>query len=214
MRKKRDAEGTRSAVLKSAERLFAERGFNGTSLAEISRASGISDGLILYHFKSKQGLYQDVLEGAGKRYMDVLQGIRAEDLPPAEMMGAALKAVFEFWKTDDTYNRISLWAYLEGRKKTAVNEANLTAGLAAYLAALQESGHFPAEIDPVVFLTTIIGPIHFWFRYRAHFAEILDLKEKDDQLDERFLQQFSAILMGFFKAPDSGGSPKQAAGDG
>ncbi|MBN2556485.1 MAG: TetR/AcrR family transcriptional regulator [Anaerolineales bacterium] len=214
MRKKRDAEGTKAGVLKSAERLFADRGFDGTSLAEISRASGISDGLILYHFNSKYGLYQAVLEGVSRRYAAMLQSARDDSLPPAAMMHTALEAMFEFWRTDETYHRLSLWAYLEGRGNTAVNEANLTAGLAAYLAALQDSGHFPAEIDPVVFLTTIIGPIHFWFRYRAHFAEILDLKEKDDQLDERFLQQFGAILMSFFKEPGSGGSPKRAEGDG
>ena len=205
MRKKRDAEGTRSTVLRSAERLFANSGFNGTSLAEISRASGISDGLILYHFKSKEGLYQAVLEEVSRRYAAVLVNARDDSLPPGAIMQSALEAMFEFWRTDKTYHRLSLWAYLEGRKAPASTEAELTAGLAGFLMQLQSQDQFPAEIDPAVFLSTIIGPIHFWFRYREHFVEILDLEDGNGTLDDRFLQQFSAILMSFFKQPESAG---------
>lgn len=206
MRKKRDAEGTKMRALESAEKLFAGKGFSGTSIADISKASGISVGLILYHFKSKDRLYKEVIEKAAARYMEVLKGMRDKNLPPAEMMGETLKAVFDFWRKDKTYNRISLWAYLERRETTAVNEARLTAGLAAYLTSLQNSGHFPAEIHPAVFLSMIIGPIHFWSRYRTRFTEILQLTEKDEELDEVFLKQFSRILTGFFGEPTQPGN--------
>ena len=202
MRKKRDAEGTKAIVLESAEQLFASRGFSATSLAEISRASGISDGLILYHFKTKEGLYKEVIERISRRYTEVFQGMRDKDLPPAEMMRDSLKSVFDFWRTDNTYNRISLWAYLERREDMAGSEAGLTAGLAAYLKSLQDGGRFPEEIHPVVFLSMIIGSIHFWFRYKSRYTAILQLKEKDERLDELFLKQFSRILMCFFDNPE------------
>ena len=202
MRKKRDAEGTKERVLNNAEQLFARMGFSGTSLAEISRASGISDGLILYHFKTKERLYAEVIERISRRYTEVFRGMRDEDLSPAEMMGKSLESVFEFWRTDDTYNRISLWAYLEHREDTAESEGGLTAGLAAYLKSLQDSGRFPKAIHPVVFLSMIIGPVHFWFRYKSRYAATLRLKETDEQLDELFLNQFRRILMSFFDEPD------------
>jgi AcrR family transcriptional regulator len=200
--KKRDAEGTKSRVLKSAENMFAARGFSGTSLAEISRASGFSAGLILYHFRSKEQLYRQVLEKISGRYTELFEGLRDKSLSPEEMMGESLKAVFNFWNTDKTYNRISLWAYLERREDTAANEAGLTAGLAAYLASLQEGGRFPRQIHPAVFLSMIIGPIHFWFRYKSRYAETLGLKETDQELDHLFLKQFSRILMSFFENPE------------
>ena len=202
MRKKRDAEGTKARVLESAEQLFASKGFSATSLAEISRASGISDGLILYHFKTKERLYKEVIERISRRYTEVFQGLRDKELPPAEMMRESLKSVFDFWRADNTYNRISLWAYLERREDTAVSEVGLTAGLAAYLKSLQDGGRFPKEIHPVVFLSMIIGPIHFWFRYKTRYAAVLQLKETDERLDELFLEQFSRILMRFFDNPE------------
>ena len=198
MRKKRDGEGTKSLIFECSEKLFAEKGFNGVSLAEISRESGISVGLILYHFKSKEKLYDEVIERISARYMGVLGGVRDKDLLPKEMISAALKAVFDFWKNDTTYHRISLWSYLEGREDTAVNEAKLTAGLAAYLKSLQADGSFPKEIEPVVFLSMIIGPIHFWFRYKTRFAEILGLKEEGEDIDGLFLKQFTGMLTSFY----------------
>jgi TetR/AcrR family transcriptional regulator len=202
MRKKRDGEGTKARVLESAEQLFASKGFSGTSLAEISQVSGISDGLILYHFKSKENLYREVIERISQRYVHVFQGLRERNLSPPEIMKESLKVVFDFWRTDNTYNRISLWAYLERREDTAVTEASLTAGLAAYLKSLQNSGHFPKSIHPVVFLSMIIGPIHFWFRYKTRYAEILHLNETEEELDQLFLEQFSRILTRFLDNPE------------
>ncbi|MGQ0700992.1 MAG: TetR/AcrR family transcriptional regulator [Panacagrimonas sp.] len=41
-------------------RLFAERGFDGVSVREISRASGFSMAAIYHHFSSKEGLFAEV----------------------------------------------------------------------------------------------------------------------------------------------------------
>jgi AcrR family transcriptional regulator len=194
VRKKRNAEETKSRVLESAELMFAEKGFHGTSLESISRASGISSGLILYHFKSKEQLYKEVMEKISSRYAKVLNDLRETRRPPKEMMHEALKAVFHFWKTDRTYNRISLWSHLERREETAAGEARLTAGLAAYLEGLQKNGNLSADVHPMVFLSMIIGPIQFWLRYKDRFAEILHLQETDEALDELFLQQFIPLL--------------------
>jgi TetR/AcrR family transcriptional regulator len=198
MRKTRDAEDTRTRVLESAEKLFAEKGFNGTSLAEISQKSGISDGLILYHFKSKNKLYNEVLERISERYGKVIMTLRERNLPLREMMTEAMKTVFSFWKEDKTYNRISLWAYLEGKDEIAVNETVLTAGLANFLSALQSQGEMTKDIHPVVILSMIIGTIHFWIRYKNRFAEILSLNESEKDWDALFLRQFTEMIGKYF----------------
>lgn len=57
----RDAERSRSAILVAGTRLFAERGFDGTSLGEIGAAAGLSRGSPSYFFGSKAQLYDEVL---------------------------------------------------------------------------------------------------------------------------------------------------------
>ena len=44
------------SILDSATTLFAQRGVNGVSLAEIAKRAKVSSGLIIYHFKSKDNL--------------------------------------------------------------------------------------------------------------------------------------------------------------
>jgi TetR/AcrR family transcriptional regulator len=60
--KVRDAERSQSAILAAAERLFAQRGFEGASLGDIGDSAGVSRGTPGYFFGSKQGLYAAVLE--------------------------------------------------------------------------------------------------------------------------------------------------------
>lgn len=58
----RDAARTRKAILDAAEALFAERGFDAASLADIGRQAGVSRGAPNYFFGSKVNLYRAVLE--------------------------------------------------------------------------------------------------------------------------------------------------------
>lgn len=52
--------GGRDKLLLVAMHLFAERGFDGVTVRDISTAAGVSVGLINHHFRSKEGLRQAV----------------------------------------------------------------------------------------------------------------------------------------------------------
>jgi len=58
----RDAGRTRAAILDAAEQVFADRGFDATSLNEIAATARVSRATPSYFFGSKQGLYVAVLE--------------------------------------------------------------------------------------------------------------------------------------------------------
>src|SRR5512145_1863051 len=55
-----DEDGTRERILRTAERLFAERGFNGVSVRELAAAAQANIASIGYHFDSKEGLLSEV----------------------------------------------------------------------------------------------------------------------------------------------------------
>jgi AcrR family transcriptional regulator len=194
MRKQRDGENTKERVLSAARDLFAGRGFAGTSLAMISKNCGISDGLILHHFQTKENLYRQVLEDLAGQYTSALVQARASASSPAEAMQQTLAASFNFWKHDTTYQRISLWASLEGRTELADQEAALTAALVREVENLQGQGLIDDRFNPMVFLTLIIGPIHFWLRYRNQFKSILNLSDPPEELDGLFLKQLTNLV--------------------
>jgi AcrR family transcriptional regulator len=55
-----EGDGTRERILKTGERLFAERGFNGVSVRELAAAASVNIASIGYHFRNKEGLLAEV----------------------------------------------------------------------------------------------------------------------------------------------------------
>ena len=53
-------DGTRDRILRTAERLFAERGFSNVSVRELAGEAKVNIALIGYHFTSKEGLLSEV----------------------------------------------------------------------------------------------------------------------------------------------------------
>jgi AcrR family transcriptional regulator len=52
---------TKDRILDAAERLFAKRGFSGTSLRSVIKEAGVNTAAVHYHFGSKEGLVEAVL---------------------------------------------------------------------------------------------------------------------------------------------------------
>ena len=57
-----DKNDIRNRLISTATRLFAERGLNGVSIRELSKAAGVSISMISYYFGGKEGLYSSVLQ--------------------------------------------------------------------------------------------------------------------------------------------------------
>ena len=63
---------TREKLLTEAERLFAERGFYGVSIAAVSTELGLTKQALLHHFGSKEKLYAEVLKRISTRLADLI----------------------------------------------------------------------------------------------------------------------------------------------
>jgi len=61
---------TVNSLLDVAEVLFAEYGFAGTTVRDISAKANINQALINYHFKSKQGLFKAIFERRAKELVE------------------------------------------------------------------------------------------------------------------------------------------------
>ncbi len=62
--RRRSREITRSRILKTAKKLFAEKGYFGTSVKDIAREAGISQRTFYYHFKSKREIADELYKEA------------------------------------------------------------------------------------------------------------------------------------------------------
>ncbi|HEV2656802.1 MAG TPA: TetR family transcriptional regulator, partial [Ktedonobacteraceae bacterium] len=68
-----DAEKTREAILSAAETLFAERGFDGTSVDAIAGQAGYNKSLIFQYFGDKLGLYSQVLKRSDREMGELMR---------------------------------------------------------------------------------------------------------------------------------------------
>jgi AcrR family transcriptional regulator len=76
------AERTRNAVLDTARRLFAERGFDGTSLQLIADTMGVQKANVYYYFRTKAAILEALLAGSIAAFDALLAG--AEKLAGVE----------------------------------------------------------------------------------------------------------------------------------
>ena len=63
------AAETRERLLRAAADVFAERGYDGTRVADIAAAAGVSNGALYAHFPSKANLLVDALRTHGRRLL-------------------------------------------------------------------------------------------------------------------------------------------------
>jgi AcrR family transcriptional regulator len=52
-----NSEERRAAIIKAVRRVFAEKGFDGTTTRELAEAAGVSEALLFKHFPNKEALY-------------------------------------------------------------------------------------------------------------------------------------------------------------
>jgi AcrR family transcriptional regulator len=65
-------------IIRAAARLFAEQGFEGTTTLQSARKAGVTEPLIYFHFKSKDEIFNHILETSFKEYFSRLETLERE----------------------------------------------------------------------------------------------------------------------------------------
>jgi TetR/AcrR family transcriptional regulator, cholesterol catabolism regulator len=81
----------REELTRIAARLFAERGYQGTSLADLAEELGVQKPSLYHHIASKEDLLWEVAWEGAEAFHAALDGVRA-DAPAAERIRLALRA--------------------------------------------------------------------------------------------------------------------------
>ncbi|MBW9147188.1 TetR/AcrR family transcriptional regulator [Clostridium sp. CM028] len=82
MRIVKEAEERRKEILDAADELFCQKGFDGTSTNDIIEKVGIARGTLYYHFKSKEGIMDVLIERYNVRILGAAQKIAADKSMP------------------------------------------------------------------------------------------------------------------------------------
>ncbi len=201
----RDPEGTQTAIIDAAERLFAENGFAATSMRDISNASGVSHPLIHHHFGSKEELYNAVkrrlVEGYAKQFPRAARAVHRPIGVRAEM-----RRLMAFLGDNPMLLRLCLRTRLEGDSQVWPGEPDQLDTMRRRIEVSQRRGLIRADLDATNLSIMILGLVCFCLENRDHFAHRFG-----DGFDLRsYLRQAIALVeRGLVPGPDDPAAKEQ-----
>jgi TetR/AcrR family transcriptional regulator len=141
--RERNPARTRAAILDAAEKLFAQKGFEATSLNEVGTAAGVSRGTPGYFFGAKADLYQAVLDRSFTEVREAVRAGRARALAsnqtPDAILAGAVSDYFDFLAARPNFIRLIEREALHGGPQLD-EVSHLSAGQEALAAISAELG--------------------------------------------------------------------------
>jgi AcrR family transcriptional regulator len=173
----RPSDITRERIIKAAERLFAERGYDATSIRAIVAKAKVNQAAINYHFDGKDGLYREVLRTA-------FRALTEQQLEHADEMKAMSReaALAEFIRRQlrpllgrDEYSRHMRILNWETVRPTAVFRKLLSEEAAPFMGlAVELVRRFQPEADQRTLTAAavwLVGQCSVFLRNREQLAE-------------------------------------------
>jgi TetR/AcrR family transcriptional regulator len=96
VRQRRDSERSRAIILATAGRIFAQTGLAGARTDVIANAAGVNKALLYYYFKSKEALYEAVVEDHFRRFNVQALEVLGSKGPAREVLLRYVSVHFDF----------------------------------------------------------------------------------------------------------------------
>ena len=96
--RERAAQSTRDSILRAATQVFAEHGFAGGRVEQISKAAKSYDRMIYYYFGSKEGLFIAVLEEMYRRFNESESQLVLDTQQPLQALEAVVRFMWSYYR--------------------------------------------------------------------------------------------------------------------
>jgi TetR/AcrR family transcriptional regulator, cholesterol catabolism regulator len=111
----------RSELTRAAARLFAEKGYHGTSIGDLAKALGVRKASLYSHIESKQDLLYETMRDGAVAFHAALDAI-PDDLPAVEKIRLALRGHLRVVseQLDVATVFVREWRYLDGARREEI----------------------------------------------------------------------------------------------
>lgn len=171
-------------ILQVAEILFAEKGFDGTSIRNISKEAKINIAMISYYFGSKERLLESLILYKTSDLKSQLESILQENLEPIEKINKLIelyiyrincnKGIYRILHFEFAINKrdLNFQSFIE------VKKVNLKT-IETIIEEGQKKGLFRKDIIIPLIAPTIIGTFFHFHMNKPFFADLLNLDTEE-----------------------------------
>lgn len=172
-------------ILQVAEQLFAEEGFDGTSVRDIAKKANINIAMISYYFGSKEKLLEALVIFRIKAMSMHLENLYQENISPLDKIDKLIayyiqrvhqnRSIYQILHFELSNNKreINLQAFTEVKKNNLRFLENI-------IKEGQEQGVFQPNINVVLLPTIIIGSYSHMHMNKVYYKEVLNLNTEAD----------------------------------
>jgi AcrR family transcriptional regulator len=170
----------RSELTRQAARLFAEKGYHGTSIGDIAEALGVQKGSLYAHIASKEDLLYETMKEGAAAFHGALDAI--PDVAPATekirlALRGHLRVVAE--QLDVATVFVQEWRYLEGprREEIVAERRRYEERIRELFREGRELGELRSDLDEAVAALVLLSAANWaytWLRPRRDTDELAD----------------------------------------
>jgi AcrR family transcriptional regulator len=177
-RKRLDPVKTRETILEAALDVFAAKGFDGTSIADIAAVAQVPKSLLQYHFGTKDELWKACLE---QKALPLLQPLdRFLENHDTANMTALVAARFQILRDNPKVARALAWA--------SMGSAPVPDFLTVRRQQIVQMGMLAPDTSELTRLLFALAAMDGWFLYRNLYRSALGDMVAEEALTDRFLQ--------------------------
>ncbi|AOW10869.1 TetR/AcrR family transcriptional regulator [Flavobacterium gilvum] len=172
-------------ILQVAETLFAEKGFDGTSIRDIAKEANINIAMVSYYFGSKEQLLESIIlnrVAAIKIQLDILT---LEDLDPLQKMHKLIEMYIDKINSNRCIYKIIHFEFSSSQRVinlqafTDLKKENLKS-LESIIQDGQEKGVFRKDVVVPLLTTTILGTYFHFHLNRFFYQNLLNLNTEEE----------------------------------
>lgn len=194
-------------ILQVAEQLFAEKGFDGTSIREISKIAKINIAMVSYYFGSKEKLLESLILFRTSDLKLKLENLYDEKVAPLQKIEKFIAFYIE--KVNSNKNMYQILNFENSTKRrvsdsdvfTAIKKGNLQT-LKNIIKEGQDALVFKKNVNVELITPTILGTYFYFNMNKPFFGEIFHLESENDfndyvkfHLTKHIQQTIKALLI-------------------
>lgn len=195
-------------IITVAERLFAEHGFNGTSVRDIAHAASVNIAMISYYFGSKEKLLEAIFAyRIGTTTIQLEHLLAQKDISPFNKIYIMIDHYIEKMQNNTHFFKIMLSEQIKDQENKGLIEIIFNSKkknfdlISALIAEGQKTGEFKKHIDIALLVSTLVGASNQMYIGQQYYKRLNQLEDMpDDKFQALFKKRMKLYLKNMFNA--------------